>query len=60
VPAGGREHPAGGRAGRGPGGVVWTVMAAVIEHGAPLVDDPGRVGPVQKLGVDETACLKAN
>ena len=33
----------------------WTVMNAVIEHGTPLVDDPGRVGPVTKLGVDETS-----
>jgi transposase len=38
----------------------WTVMGAVIEHGAPLLDDPGRVGPVTKLGVDETAWLKVN
>jgi transposase len=33
----------------------WTVMNAVIEHGTPLADDPGRVGPVDKLGVDETS-----
>jgi transposase len=38
----------------------WTVMGAVIEHGAPLVDDPDRVGPVTKLGVDETSWLAAN
>ncbi len=38
----------------------WTVMGAVIEHGKPLVDDPGRVGPVRQLGVDETAWLAAN
>jgi transposase len=38
----------------------WTVMGAVIEHGTPLVDDPGRVGPVRQLGVDETAWLAAN
>jgi transposase len=38
----------------------WTVMGAVIEHGTPLVDDPARVGPVAKLGVDETSWLKAN
>jgi transposase len=38
----------------------WTVMGAVIEHGTPLVDDPARVGPVEKLGVDETSWLKAN
>ena len=33
----------------------WTVMNAVIEHGTPLADDPDRVGPVDKLGVDETS-----
>ncbi len=37
----------------------WTVMAAVIEHGAPLVEDAGRVGAVERLGVDETSWLKA-
>ena len=42
-------------------GVCWsTVMGAVVEHGQALVDDPGRVGPVTNLGVDETAFLKAN
>ena len=24
----------------------WTVINAVIEHGTPLVDDPGRIGAV--------------
>lgn len=38
----------------------WTVMAAVIEYGTPLVTDPARVGPVDKLGVDETSWLAAN
>ena len=38
----------------------WTVMGAVIEHGTPLVDDPARVGPVTKLGIDETSWLAAN
>jgi transposase len=38
----------------------WTVMAAVLEHGTPLVEDPGRVGPVRQLGVDETSWLRAN
>ena len=38
----------------------WTVMSAVIEHGAPLVDDPDRIGPVRQLGVDETSWLRAN
>lgn len=41
-------------------GVCWqTVMAAVREHGEPLVDDPGRVGVVTALGVDETTWLSA-
>jgi transposase len=38
----------------------WTVMGAVIEHGTPLVEAPDRVGPVTKLGVDETSWLAAN
>ena len=38
----------------------WTVMNAVIEHGTPLVDDPGRIGAVAQLGVDETSFLRAN
>jgi transposase len=37
-----------------------TVMAAVREHGEPLVDDPDRVGVVAQLGVDETTFLSAN
>lgn len=42
-------------------GVCWdTVMAAVVAHGTPLVDDPNRVGEVTQLGVDETSFLKAN
>ena len=42
-------------------GVCWdTVMEAVREHGQPLVDDPGRVGEVHALGVDETSWLSAN
>jgi len=41
-------------------GVCWqTVMAAVREHGEPLVDDPQRVGIVTALGVDETTWLSA-
>jgi transposase len=41
-------------------GVCWdTVMAAVREHGEPLVDDPARVGMVTALGVDETTWLSA-
>jgi hypothetical protein len=38
----------------------WTIMNAVIEHGTPLVDDPGRIGVVRQLGVDETSFLAAN
>jgi hypothetical protein len=34
--------------------------ASGIERGIPLVDDPARVGPVTKLGVDETSCLGSN
>ena len=42
-------------------GVCWdTVMDAVREYGQPLIDDPGRVGCVRMLGVDETSFLKAN
>src|SRR5439155_2332457 len=37
----------------------WTVMAAVIEHGQPLVEAPDRVGAVSKLGIDETSWLRA-
>lgn len=37
-------------------GVCWdTVMDAVREQGEPLINDPGRVGVVAELGVDETA-----
>jgi transposase len=32
----------------------WTVMEAVKGHGAPLVEDPERVGPVRAMGIDET------
>jgi len=35
-------------------------MAAVREYGEPLVEDPDRVGSVDKLGVDETSYLAAN
>ena len=41
-------------------GVGWdTVMAAVVRHGMPLVDDPRRVGAVRALGVDEHSYLAA-
>ena len=38
----------------------WTIMNAVIEHGTRLIDDPARIGPATKLGIDETAFLAAN
>ena len=42
-------------------GVAWgTVMAAVVEYGTPLVDDPDRLDGVAALGVDETAFLPRN
>jgi transposase len=37
----------------------WTIMAAVDEHGRPLVEDSTRVGQVHSLGVDETSFLRA-
>ncbi len=41
--------------------VGWsTVMTAVRDHGAPLVDDPDRTAGVAALGMDETAFLAAN
>jgi transposase len=41
-------------------GVGWaTAMAAVVDYGAPLVDDPGRLEGVSGLGVDETTFLHA-
>jgi len=42
-------------------GVGWAaVMAAVRDYGRPLVEDPGRIGAVGGLGLDETAFLRAN
>jgi len=42
-------------------GVGWaTVMEAVRDYGRPLVDDPGRIGAVGGLGLDETAWQRAN
>jgi transposase len=42
-------------------GVSWdTAWAAVVFHGRPLVDDPGRVRRVRALGVDEHSFLAAN
>jgi transposase len=41
-------------------GVGWaTIMRAVADHGAPLVDDPTRLEGVAALGLDETSFLKA-
>ena len=41
-------------------GVGWaTVMRAVTDHGAPLVEDPARLAGVAALGLDETSFLKA-
>jgi transposase len=41
-------------------GVGWaTVMAAVVDYGVPLVEDPDRVGAVAQLGLDEAKYQKA-
>ncbi len=41
-------------------GAGWaTIMAAVVEYGEPLVDDPARLDGVDTIGVDETAFLAA-
>lgn len=41
-------------------GVGWhTAMAAVRDHGQPLVDDPARLDGTQALGLDETVMLHA-
>jgi transposase len=41
-------------------GVGWgTIMAAVRDHGRPLVDDPARLDHVSAVGVDETAFTAA-
>ncbi len=37
----------------------WTVMDAVVLHGAPLIEDPRRVKRVRALGIDETSFLSA-
>jgi hypothetical protein len=37
----------------------WTIMAAVDEHGRPLIEGLNRVGDVHSLGVDETSLLRA-
>lgn len=42
-------------------GVGWhTTMAAVVEHGRPIVDDPARLSDVERIGVDEHAWQRAN
>jgi transposase len=42
----------------------WTVMDQVIDRGTALIDDPARLapaeGPVEAVGVDETAYLRAS
>jgi len=41
-------------------GVSWAAaMAAVVDYGRPLVDDPARIAGVSALGVDETTFLHA-
>ena len=41
-------------------GVGWaTAMACVRRHGEPLVDDPGRIGVTEALGIDEHKVLSA-
>jgi hypothetical protein len=41
-------------------GVGWaTIMRAMRDHGSLLLDDPTRLDSVAKLGLDETAFLKA-
>ena len=41
-------------------GVGWgTIMAAVRDHGQPLLDDPNRLEGVRAVGVDETAFTAA-
>ncbi len=41
-------------------GVGWhTAMAAVRDHGRPLVEDPARLEGVEALGLDETVMLHA-
>jgi transposase len=41
-------------------GLAWsTAMAAVVSVGRPLVDDPGRIGSVRAMGMDETSFLAA-
>jgi transposase len=42
-------------------GIAWgTVMAALVEYGTPMVDDPAQLAEVEALGVDETAFPAAN
>lgn len=42
-------------------GTGWgAIMAAVVEYGMPLAEDPARLDGVRQLGVDETAFLSAN
>ncbi len=42
-------------------GVAWgPMMAAVVEYGTPMLDNPARMQGVEALGVDETSFLTAN
>lgn len=56
----GRDNHAVAQVGRSLGVGWWAVMHAVRDHGQPLVDDPGRIGDVGGVGLDETAFLRAN
>jgi transposase len=56
----GQDNHAVAQVGRALGVGWWAVMAAVRDYGRPLVDDPGRIGTVGGLGLDETAFLRAN
>jgi transposase len=55
----GQDNHAVAQVGRSLGVGWWTVMHAVRDHGMPLVEDPGRIGAVGALGLDETAWLRA-
>ena len=56
----GQDNHAVAQVGRTFGVGWWAVMHAVHDHGTPLVEDPGRIGAVGGLGLDETAWLRAN
>ncbi len=56
----GQDNHSVAQVGRSLGVGWWSVMAAVRDYGRPLVEDPGRIGAVGGLGLDETAWLRAN